>query len=380
MGQSRVTMWRGPRAIAVLILCSAVGVSGQARSLLGGAVSLDWTYTSTETTFTVDVSVSPGENGWFAVGVNDEVAMSGTDMIVAFLDASSGTVSVSDMYASSYQRPAADPDQDVTLVSQSVSDGRFTARFSRPNSATSQYDKAIQPSGTQNLIYAYKGSGGGSSLSTFRQHNSYGNLNVVFSEGAQTAVETSVSKPKAWTSHGFLMATSIGILMPLGVLSARLKKTSLKTRGLWFIIHRALQASAVVLAIGGFVIAYDMCENRHMHTKHAKLGATIFALAVFNPVLAAVRPHDKTSDTRKKWYYAHATVGYLVILLGCVNIFWGLDLYRDAGATQIAYGVWVALLVLSFVGSTIISRNPDPAAVKMNEMEPGSDQQPAASL
>lgn len=59
-------------------------------------------------------------------------------------------------------------------------------------------------------------------------------------------------------AHAVLMATGMGLLLPIGVSIARFGRVTPPTTGpdaFWFKWHKRIQVSAVVLAIVGFALA-----------------------------------------------------------------------------------------------------------------------------
>lgn len=148
--------------------------------------------------------------------------------------------------------------------------------------------------------------------------------------------------------HAGLMLTSWGLLLPSGVLMARLLRH--RPSGLWFKLHRSVQVSGLTVAIIGVSIAL---ANFSVIVFHGMLGLTVMVLGIAQPINAILRPHatepGKSPTTKRTyWERLHKGVGYTLVPLSAVTIVFGtlrVPVPSDKMMLQIVYGVIVALLV-----------------------------------
>lgn len=157
------------------------------------------------------------------------------------------------------------------------------------------------------------------------------------------------------------MMLSFGWLLPLGVLSARYMKH--RSNGIWFKLHRALQSTGLFLGLVGFSIAVtnvNVYQDPKSSTsyQHGVLGATVFTIALLQPIMAYFRPAKVVIDgddgdgetatmtsfttTRTRWELLHKFVGYLLLLLIFVTIMLGAKMEGTS---------WIAGYLLDGLGS-----------------------------
>jgi len=154
-------------------------------------------------------------------------------------------------------------------------------------------------------------------------------------------------------AHGSLMLLSWGLLLPLGVLSARYLRH--KPDALWFKLHRGMQVLGLLLAAGGFAVALSNFSvfNKGASARslaHGCVGVFVMALGLMQPLNAFFRPHsssagEEKTPARKKWELLHKGSGYTAVYLAPINIL--------VGAT-IAGGPWV-LVVAAFFGALALA-------------------------
>jgi protein-S-isoprenylcysteine O-methyltransferase Ste14 len=166
------------------------------------------------------------------------------------------------------------------------------------------------------------------------------------------------------------MMTSWGVLLPTGVIIARLAKHK-KPDGIWFKIHRALQVSGLVLALAGWVVALVQFDvfgagiKDNISYVHGLLGSMVMALGLLQPLNAFIRPHAPAPGdsapktvTRVVWEYVHKGSGYTAVVLSVITIAIGIS--RPARrevqmAFQIVY-VLVLVCLLSLIGLLWLDR------------------------
>jgi O-antigen/teichoic acid export membrane protein len=140
------------------------------------------------------------------------------------------------------------------------------------------------------------------------------------------------------------MLLSWGLLLPLGVLSARFLRH--RKDALWFKLHRVLQVCGLVLALAGFAVAlasFSVFSGGASagSLAHGCLGAFVMTLGLLQPVNAWFRPHADAEKTaaRKRWEILHKGSGYTAVTLALLNVLIG---------ASIAGGVWVLVVACFF--------------------------------
>eukprot|EP00475_Leptophrys_vorax_P034649 TRINITY_DN56217_c0_g1_i1.p1 TRINITY_DN56217_c0_g1~~TRINITY_DN56217_c0_g1_i1.p1 ORF type:complete len:301 (+),score=0.85 TRINITY_DN56217_c0_g1_i1:219-1121(+) len=142
----------------------------------------------------------------------------------------------------------------------------------------------------------------------------------------------------AWFQvHGWLMWMSFGLLMPVGMITARHLQTVTPK---WFAIHWGIQVLAVFLAVIAFFIGVARFDAITDST-HARMGIAVFTFTIAQPVMGFLRPH-KGHTIRVYWYLAHWLFGMLAVGLGWYTLFLGLDIYEEETGTSVQ-GLEIAL-------------------------------------
>jgi hypothetical protein len=165
---------------------------------------------------------------------------------------------------------------------------------------------------------------------------------------------------KMWMTHGILMAFAWGVLVPCAIGSAILRDALTRIgvpKGKWFVVHLALNGTAVVLTFISFLIgifAFIRSGDPHFHDEHPKYGLVVFIMVVVQACLGFVRPklpghgaalakeEDSTEDEesniksaskptekssiRRYWEYTHRLVGVTVVGLAWYQCTTGLAL------------------------------------------------------
>ncbi|CAK0760549.1 hypothetical protein CVIRNUC_002780 [Coccomyxa viridis] len=212
---------------------------------------------------------------------------------------------------------------------------------------------------------------------------------LMSSTGSPPTPKFEISLYTIWlyTIHGWLMAVAWGALAPAAILIAYKFKDQLHTRGLWFQLHRAMMALAYVMQLAGVALVSVPIHQTGLHnymrqTKiHISIGLLVQCLAFLQVAFALIgRPH-LDSSYRRSWNAAHWWNGRLLLLLGIVQIYDGLLLYRSDAADQWKFISLSAYLFLLFATAAAKDafdevRLPPPAA--KGGLQPGK--QSAGSL
>ncbi|KAK1698768.1 hypothetical protein QYE76_015465 [Lolium multiflorum] len=144
--------------------------------------------------------------------------------------------------------------------------------------------------------------------------------------------------------HAFLLWSSLGFLMPVGVLLIRVSSNvrSAKSVRVLFYSHVALQIAAVVLATAGAVLSVKNFENAFNNT-HQRIGLALYGLIWLQPVIGFIRP-DRGVKARSVWYLAHWLLGIVVCVVGVANVYIGLHTYRERTGRSVR--LWTVLLTV----------------------------------
>lgn len=142
--------------------------------------------------------------------------------------------------------------------------------------------------------------------------------------------------------HAFLLWSSVGFLMPVGVLLIRASsnvKSAKSVRNLFY-CHVASQILAVVLATAGAVLSISNFENAFNNT-HQRIGLALYGFIWLQPLIGFLRP-DRGVKTRSAWYLTHWLLGVGVCVVGVANVYIGLHTYQER--TGRSARRWTALL------------------------------------
>jgi hypothetical protein len=142
--------------------------------------------------------------------------------------------------------------------------------------------------------------------------------------GTLTTVNTMYNNTIKWV-HVILTVIGWGILIPIGILSARYFK--LHTASAWFQVHRAVQTFAFLCAIAGFVLGFYTPKSYSWDTTlypvHRNLGIAATVLGSIQMISLVSRPKPD-HPYRPYWYLWHAWVGRSAALIAIANIYYAL--------------------------------------------------------
>jgi hypothetical protein len=191
------------------------------------------------------------------------------------------------------------------------------------------------------------------------------------------------------------MTLAWGVLVPLGVWSARYGKTPpgvsaaadaadaesaswrrarawLRAEGRWFKTHRACTSLGLGLAFLGLAVQYAEVEQggggEHFVSAHSALGAATLVLGVAQPLGAYFRPDAPTpaaraagvgtSRARWAWETAHRLAGAAAFVCSAFAIVSGVERAQVWGASDVsarrAYDAYVGWMVAVFVATAVL--------------------------
>ncbi|XP_012830501.1 PREDICTED: cytochrome b561 domain-containing protein At4g18260-like [Erythranthe guttata] len=130
--------------------------------------------------------------------------------------------------------------------------------------------------------------------------------------------------------HGILLWASMGLLMPIGILTMRISTSTTdfppSKHKILIYVHAVLQVVSVVITTVGAVLSMIKFENA-FDNSHQRIGLALYA-AVYLQVLIGFRRPKRGSRGRSAWYLLHWLLGTTICLVGILNVYTGLQAYR----------------------------------------------------
>jgi len=126
---------------------------------------------------------------------------------------------------------------------------------------------------------------------------------------------------KVFISHGVLMAASWILIIPSGAIAVRAltKRTSI-----WFEAHRAVQVTALIIALAAWIMA--LVEGSRQHTAHLVIGCIVMSLAILASAAALFFRPKKDSSLRKGFNYGHRITAVVLVGLAVANTYIGIGI------------------------------------------------------
>ncbi|XP_068485739.1 cytochrome b561 domain-containing protein At4g18260-like [Phaseolus vulgaris] len=157
------------------------------------------------------------------------------------------------------------------------------------------------------------------------------------------------------TLHGLLLWASMAFLIPVGILVIRLSNREGNRRRLRiiFYVHAVLQESlAVLLATAGAIMSIKNFNNS-FNNSHQRLGVALYGIMWLQVLVGIFRP-QRGSKRRSLWFFAHWIMGTAVSLLGVLNVFIGLQAYKEKTSKSITtwnilFSVQICLIVIFYL-------------------------------
>ena len=180
-------------------------------------------------------------------------------------------------------------------------------------------------------------------------------------------------------THGVVACIAFVALFPTGGILIRVASF---TGLLW--VHAALQGVAFLFYIVAFAMGvYIATANKMIDETHAIIGIALLVALVAQPVFGFVhhRMFQKYS-TRTVWSHAHLWLGRLVIPVGMVNGYLGIELANDADTGErVAYVAVAAVMLTMYVVAVIFGefrrwkKGKQPLEPFEKDQQPLSDRQ-----
>jgi len=222
----------------------------------------------------------------------------------------------------------------------------------------------------------------------FSMHEARGSFSVDLLEGVVETVET--RKKALWKAHGWCAALAWGILSPIAIGAAILRKWF--PDGLWLKIHQYLNLFVVLLTIAAFVLGVAAISEetpaggnpRHFNAEpypHRTIGLIVFVLVLVQLGNGQFRPNtpgkgeDKTR-IRSSWEILHRVLGISLLAASWYQVQSGLQIYQTLfvdSATNLSSIFWgivgaiSGLIALGFVVIQIKGDKDDDSDSNQNE-------------
>ncbi|KAF5181054.1 Cytochrome b561 and domon domain-containing protein [Thalictrum thalictroides] len=171
------------------------------------------------------------------------------------------------------------------------------------------------------------------------------------------------SRLKKKNIHGILNVVSWGLLFPIGIIIARYLRTFQSAEPAWFYLHVFCQISAYVIGVAGWGTGLKLGSQSQgiRFTSHRNIGIVLFSFATLQIFALFLRP-KKEHKYRTYWNIYHHGIGYLIVVLGIINVFKGLDIlvpekkWRDAYIIVLAVLGGIALLLEVITWIVVLKR------------------------
>ena len=328
---------------------------------------------------TVTMIYTVPKDSWVAIGFSENGQMVGSSAVVAL--PSSGEVKKYDMTSIILAGVVPMPEDQQTLIEPSVvqEGSTTTLEFTKILDEANEIPIVIGP----NTFIGASGFG-----NNFFMHEARGSFSVDLLEGVVETVET--RKKALWKAHGWCAALAWGILSPIAIGAAILRKWF--PDGLWLKIHQYLNLLVVLLTIAAFVLGVAAISEetpaggnpRHFNAEpypHRTIGLIVFVLVLVQLGNGQFRPNtpgkgeDKTR-IRSSWEILHRVLGISLLAASWYQVQSGLQIYQTLfvdSATNLSSIFWgivgaiSGLIALGFVVIQIKGDKDDDSDSNQNE-------------
>mmetsp|Transcript_8157 Transcript_8157/g.15592 ORF Transcript_8157/g.15592 Transcript_8157/m.15592 type:complete len:540 (-) Transcript_8157:182-1801(-) len=286
----------------------------------------------------LDVTLTYNKPAWIGFGFSSKGQMVGSEAVI-YKPTAPATTQVYQLGGYTPSDIKVYSEDKFTQLSGEQKDGTTTLKFRRPFSGLVPVDLS-----DDFFLYA------AGKDNTWEQHAV--KFSGSISYGNNGGSDNPTMNKDMVTAHAILMTLAWGVLLPVGVFSARY----LKGNPIWFKVHRACNALGALFTLIAFaliVAAYSQANKANFDILHGKIGLAVFIGACINPILAAIRPHPTPKTLwRLTWEWLHVKIGYVCLGLAWVNGVLGLKRY--AGDTmsvplEVVFYGGVTLSVLLFL-------------------------------
>ncbi|CAA7400630.1 unnamed protein product [Spirodela intermedia] len=302
--------------------------------------TLHYTHDTGSSLLRLAFSATPSASGgWISWGINpNDLKMIGTQALLAFRT-SNGSIDVDTYNISSYKVRKSKIDYEVSdLEAEYGSDGVMTI-----------FATMKLPAGTTKVNQVWQVGpsvqDGNPMRHSFDPANLAARATLDLAAGGVSSDGTTSSRLRRANIHGVLNAVGWGVLIPTGAIIARYLRTVKSADPAWFYLHVACQLSGYSLGVAGWATGLKLGKDSEgvQHTTHRNLGIALFCVATLQVFALFVRP-SKEHKFRLYWAAYHHLTGYVVIVLGIVNIFRGFSILKPADRWKTTYIAVIAAL------------------------------------
>jgi hypothetical protein len=197
-------------------------------------------------------------------------------------------------------------------------------------------------------------------------------------------------KRKRWYIHGILMLLAWVVLIPAGVITAKIRFNN-PSDSMWFKVHIALNSLGLMAQLAGVIVILvykadlsNSFQGTTIQKVHYFGGLTIVALGLLQPLNAVFRPDKAEPKTKRRqfWEYLHKGTGWLLVLAGIINCALPFDWISGSFLTLMVVLYIVGLVFVIIFGILQLfcctSKEEDAAEKSKEEVyEEGSNKDPA---
>ena len=285
---------------------------------------------------TISVSLTVPAVGWVGFALNDNGGfMIGSEAIIGV--PADNTVLKYNLNAQARSGVEPFPDDQQTLMDTSITQTSSTTTLSFTKFLEEGDEVMIDPTGVNTFLTAF-GSG-----NTLAQHapGSRASFKLDLISGGTSTLN--VREQSLWKAHGFMASIAWGLLSPLAIGAALLRKY-FPGDTLWFEVHRGLNLLVVTFTVIAFALAVaainqetpDGADARHFDADpnpHRAVGLAIFIIALTQAVNGLFRPHapksEDKSGARTAWEIGHRVLGVTLLAMSWYQVQAGVKIYSD---------------------------------------------------
>ncbi|CAM9649657.1 unnamed protein product [Chrysoparadoxa australica] len=319
-----------------------------------------------------------GPAGYFAFGLGPDMSEADIVAFIAF-SPNSDVPMLEDRTSRGNQLPTRDAEQNTELefFSMDAENNMVTARFSRLLNTGDPDDIVIIPDEVTQCIWSFN------PAQNNVQHgrDTRGRLGINFRDG--TVKDLGSSESGFFVLHGIVNMLAWGIAGPLAFFVARY----CKGHSYWLELHGALALFAAETCIP---LAFSaIATEGDFETTHGKIGLSLLILVVLQALSGVIRGKGIENKWNRlfgsnyeRWHQynkrLHRWLGRPILVLGIVNVYYGLHAFGDRDTTLNLEGTdqdggdtvsleldifsplrnyvmhaWVALLGVAFVAAEI---------------------------
>ncbi len=301
------------------------------------------------TNSTIQVEISADKSAWLGFGVNSEGLMLDSDAVI-------GSPSLD---VAKYRLYAKDPsgvrkleDSRQTLVESTFNqDSQSSSMIFTMLLNDDGSDDVISIEESTTFIYAV------GYTNDLTGHSESGSITLSLNDPCKDDIPSSTNSAKPFKKHLFVHGIAgiiaFGILIPIAILSVRLRKwldcTTFGKSKTWFVVHSSLMSLSFILVVPIFALAVNIRIKKgsaHFQGSHEIIGVLLLVLITIQLLLGILRPRKKvdiyghvtddenmrpkndaqdiSSTRRKQWKRVHTVLGILTLTLGIYQICSGL--------------------------------------------------------